>query len=179
MYDSSLLKNRLGYPLMVGIQAAFKEINELGGVWGGKKLRLYSVDDGYEPARCVNNTLTLLSNHTIFGFIGFMGTGTSQAILDLITASKMPFVGALTGGLFMRHPFVPNIINVRASYQDECAAMVEYLVNVKMVRRISIFYQNDAFGLSGVDGSTLALKPLGMNLTSMVCYYYNSQNYKH
>ena len=58
---------------MLGIQAAFKEINELGGVWGGKKLKLYSVDDGYEPARCVNNTIDLLNNKTIFGFIGFMG----------------------------------------------------------------------------------------------------------
>lgn len=78
------------------------------------------------------------------------GTGTSQAILNLLIESKIPYIGALTGGLFLRVPFYPNLINVRASYQDETAAMVEYLVNIKMLRRISIFYQNDAFGVSGL-----------------------------
>ncbi|EFC41354.1 predicted protein [Naegleria gruberi] len=160
---------------MTGVQAAFKEINEnSGGVWGGKKLRLITLDDGYEPARTVNNTIQLINNNTIFGLIGYMGTGTSQAAFPYLTESKLPFIGAFTGGLFLRTPFVSNIVNIRASYQDETVAMVEYLVTVKMVRRIAIFYQNDAFGMSGVDGSSLALTALGMSLVSRGSYERNT-----
>src|SRR3989338_1179265 len=109
--------------MMTGVSAAFKEINEMnGGVWGGKKLRLFTLDDGYEPARTVNNTIQLLNNNTIFALIGYIGTPTSQSVLSYIIDSKIPFIGAFTGGLFLRSPFISNIINARASYQDETVA---------------------------------------------------------
>lgn len=44
-----------------------------GGVWGGKKLRLFTLDDGYDPPMTLNNTLALINNNTIFGLIGYMG----------------------------------------------------------------------------------------------------------
>ncbi|KAG2388056.1 hypothetical protein C9374_000906 [Naegleria lovaniensis] len=160
-----------------GIEAAFEEINSLGGVWGSKKLRLLSLDDSYEPSNTKINTDFFLYNITppsnslngalftnastnennirnrvFFGLIGYVGTPTVQEIFPNVTSTGIPLIGSFTGVGWLRTPFYPNVINVRSSYDDETAAMVDWLINVKLIRRISIMYQDDAFGLSGLNG---------------------------
>ncbi|KAG2373940.1 hypothetical protein C9374_011605 [Naegleria lovaniensis] len=160
-----------------GIEAAFEEINSLGGVWGSKKLRLFTLDDAYEPANTKINTDYFLFNMTppanslnralfsnvsiidtkirdtvFFGLIGYVGTPTVQAVFPNVTSTGIPLIGSFTGVGWLRTPFYPNVINLRSSYDDETAAMVDWLINVKLIRRISIMYQNDAFGLSGLNG---------------------------
>ena len=67
----------LGTQLTLGIKAAFNEINLLGGVFGGKKLKLITIDDYYEPGPALNNTIQLLQNPDLFSLIGYMGTPTT------------------------------------------------------------------------------------------------------
>ena len=50
---------------------------------------------------------------------------------------------------------------MRASYYDETAEIVRQLTSVG-IKRIAVFYQNDAYGKAGLDGVTRALKPLGL-----------------
>jgi ABC-type branched-subunit amino acid transport system substrate-binding protein len=53
------------------------------------------------------------------------------------------------------------MFNVRASYADETAAIVNQLVSLG-IRKIAVFYQNDGFGKSGLEGITVALKKHGL-----------------
>jgi len=49
------------------------------------------------------------------------------------------------------------MFNVRASYADETEAIVNQLVSLGL-KNIAVFYQNDGFGKSGLEGVTASLK---------------------
>jgi ABC-type branched-subunit amino acid transport system substrate-binding protein len=49
------------------------------------------------------------------------------------------------------------MFNVRASYADEAEVIVDQTVSLGL-KNIAVFYQNDGFGKSGLDGVTAALK---------------------
>lgn len=156
----------LGIGMNQGILAAFYEANRndaLRGVY----MDLVALDDGYAPAPAYTNTIELLNRHRVFGLIGSVGTPTAnnitQAMKDI--NSTAPYIGAFTGARSLRDPFQRNIINMRASYIDETASMVNYLTN-RLVSRISIFYQDDTFGLAGYEGLALALNASGLVLQS-------------
>ena len=68
----------LGRGMRFGIQAAFDEINKKGGAHG-RKLKLISVDDSYEPDRSIAQTKKLIEEDKVFALIGAVGTPTSSA----------------------------------------------------------------------------------------------------
>jgi ABC-type branched-subunit amino acid transport system substrate-binding protein len=127
---------------------------------GGKSIELKSLDDGYEPDRCAANTRTLV-DAGVFALFGYVGTPTSLAALPLATAAKIPFVAPFTGAEALRTPLNRYAFHVRASYFDETAEIVKQLTAVG-IKRIGVFYQNDSYGKTGLDGVTRALKPLGL-----------------
>lgn len=98
-----------------GIEAAFQRANDAGGVHG-YTLDLVSLDDQYEPQACVENTLQFLSNNSIFGLIGYVGTAPVQAVLPYVSNYSVPFIGPFTGGSGVRNPFRESVFNIRASY---------------------------------------------------------------
>src|SRR5690242_13910071 len=59
----------LGRGMRAGIQAAFDEANARGGVHG-RKLKLVSRDDGYEPDRAIAETKKLIEEDKVFALIG-------------------------------------------------------------------------------------------------------------
>ncbi|KAA0159234.1 hypothetical protein FNF31_04963 [Cafeteria roenbergensis] len=146
----------LGTGMQRGIRAAFSFTNGRGGI-NGKEVRLVSFDDAYNPARAISNTQEALSAHRVFGYIGSTGTPTASAVFPLVTEAKVPWIGALTGAGFLRSPFVPTIVNARASYTDECAAMTKHLVAMG-ISKVAFFGQDDSFGGAGLSGITLSLK---------------------
>src|SRR6266571_4985249 len=76
----------LGQGMQLGIKAAFDEINAKGGVHG-RKLKLVSVDDGYEPDRSIAQTKKLIDEEKVFALIGAVGTPTANAAQPIATAA--------------------------------------------------------------------------------------------
>jgi len=66
----------------------------------------------------------------------------------------------------LRTPFNRLLFHVRASYFDETAEIVKQITSVGN-QRVGVFYQNDAYGQSGLDGVTRALRPLGLAPTGL------------
>jgi branched-chain amino acid transport system substrate-binding protein len=83
----------LGTGMRAGIQAAFEEANRQGGIQG-RKLKLISIDDGYEPDKAIAATKKLIEEDKVFALIGPVGTPTSAATQPIATAAKVPFIGA-------------------------------------------------------------------------------------
>ena len=67
----------LGERFKEGAQLAFDRVNARGGIHG-RTLELRSMDDGYEPDRCAENTQKLLKDD-VFALFGYVGTPTSMA----------------------------------------------------------------------------------------------------
>jgi branched-chain amino acid transport system substrate-binding protein len=153
----------LGQGMRAGIGAAFDEVNKKGGV-SGRKLKLISVDDGYEPDRSIAMTKKLIEEDKVFALVGPVGTPTAAAAQPIATAAKVPFIGAFTGAGFLRNAALENVINVRASYGAETEAWIRHLTEDLKIGKIAILYQDDAFGRVGLDGVKAAMKKRNMEL---------------
>jgi len=162
-----------GLEMRAGLLAAFAYINERGGV-KGRDIHLISLDDGYEPDKAVRNTFRLITEDEVFLLIGEVGTPTSEAVIPIVEEYRIPFFAPFTGAELLRKPFRRYIINVRASYYQEMETLAAYLVDHHRLQRIACFYQNDSYGLTGLDGIELALARRGMQLVSKGSYERNT-----
>ena len=153
----------LGQGMKMGLEAAFAEINKAGGV-KGRKLELKSIDDGYEPTKSIEAVKKLLEEDKVFAIAGAVGTPTAAATQPIATAAGAPFIGAFTGAEFLREPYKPLVMNIRASYFQETEAMVEHLTKDLGASKIAIMYQDDAFGQAGLAGVKKALEKRHMQL---------------
>ncbi len=150
---------QLGLQFHLGAQAYFDTVNAKGGV-NGRTIEIKRLDDGYEPERCVANTRQLIADD-VFALFGYIGTPTSLAALPLATTAKVPFFAPFTGAQALRDPFNRYAIHVRASYFDETAAIVRQITSTG-IKKIGVFYQNDAYGKTGLEGVTRALSAMTM-----------------
>ena len=155
----------LGQGMREGILAAFGEANRTGGI-NGRKLELKSLDDGYEPEKTIEPTKKLINEEKVFALVGAVGTPTSKAAQPIATEAKVPFIGPFTGAEFLRNPYNRYVVNVRGSYYQETEAWVEHLTKDLGVSKIAILYQDDAFGLAGLEGVKIALAKRNMSLVA-------------
>ena len=163
----------LGLGMQKGLNAAFDEVNAKGGVHG-RKIKLISVNDGYEPDRAIAATKKLIEEDKVFALIGPVGTPTSAAAQPIATAAKVPFMGAFTGAGFLRNVKLENVINVRSSYDAETEAWVKHLTEDLKISKIGIFYQDDAFGRAGLSGFKKAMDKRGMAIAAEATYERNT-----
>jgi ABC-type branched-subunit amino acid transport system substrate-binding protein len=152
----------LGQNMKLGIEAAFNVANANGGVYG-RQVRLVAADDGYEPARTAVTMPQLYEKDQVFGLVGNVGTPTAVVALPYALDRKMLFFGAFTGaGLLRNDPPDRYVFNYRASYAEETAAVVNYLVKVRRLspEQIAVFAQQDAYGDAGFAGVEKAIRSL-------------------
>ena len=150
---------QLGIQFNLGAKLFFDRLNAQGGV-GRRTVEIRTMDDGYEPDRCAENTRKFLSED-VAALFGYIGTPTSLAALPLATKDKVPFFAPFTGAMGLRQPFNRYAFHVRASYNDETALIVRQLTNLGL-KKIAVFHQNDAYGKAGLDGVMLALEALNL-----------------
>jgi len=152
----------LGQRMKLGIEAAFNAANANGGLYG-RQLRLVAADDGYEPARTALTMKQLYERDQVFAMIGNVGTPTALVALPYALDRKMLFFGAFTGaGLLRNDPPDRYVFNYRASYAEETAAVVNYLIRVRhlLPEQIAVFAQQDAYGDAGFAGVAKAIRAL-------------------
>lgn len=155
---------QLGTNVRAGFDAAFAEQNRLGGI-RGRELQLKVLDDGYEPARTGPNINQLVKEDRVLAIVGNVGTPTAVVAIPICNREKTLFFGAYTGaGVLRRDPPDRYVINYRASYAEETAAIVEALINEAGLHpnEIAFFTQRDAYGDAGYVGGLEALKRHGL-----------------
>tara|TARA_R100001369_G_scaffold2104_4_gene6850 strand:- start:72492 stop:73706 length:1215 start_codon:yes stop_codon:yes gene_type:complete len=154
----------LGLGMQKGIETYFAEVNEAGGV-NGETLALIARDDQYKPLQAASNTRQLLQEDEVLAAIGNVGTPTATVTIPIFNEYKTLLYGAFTGaGVLRKAPPDRYVINYRASYVQETAAMVDGLLEAGVLpEEIAFFTQNDSFGDAGYNGATQALTAHGVD----------------
>lgn len=160
----------LGTGMNKGLTAWVAEVNAAGGI-AGRKIRLVTADDAYDPDRCAEGTGKLIEEDQVFALAGYVGTPTTKVAVPIVTEMKVPLIGAFTGAGLLRKDDKTGkpyryVVNFRASYGNETEALVERLTADLGVTRIACFYQNDSFGQAGLAGTEAALKKRGKELVA-------------
>ena len=163
----------LGEDMRLGIEVAFREVNERDGVHG-RRLELVSLDDAYEPEAAVINTRRLIVQERVFALIGAVGTPTSRSAAPVAAQAGVPYIAPFTGAGFLRDAQWRNVVNLRASYDQETEEMVAHLVQDLAIDRIAILYQDDSFGRAGSEGVRRALERRGLQSVALGVYQRNT-----
>jgi ABC-type branched-subunit amino acid transport system substrate-binding protein len=162
----------LGIELYRGSMAYFEHVNSQGGVHG-RKITIKAYDDGYNPTPAIDNTIRLIDTDHAFLLFNYVGTPTTTRCLPLLKRYRdqsvllfFPFTGAQP----QRHePYGEFVFNLRASYHQETAGLVDHLVEIGR-KRVAVFYQIDAYGRNGWEGVRLALARHGLKITGEATY---------
>ncbi|MDU1805327.1 MAG: ABC transporter substrate-binding protein [Bradyrhizobium sp.] len=150
--------------MKLGIETAFNRVNDAGGI-NGRKLRLIAADDAYDPTRTLAAMTQLYEKDKVFGFIGNMGTANHAVAIPYALERRALFFAPYSGSAVVRRdPPDRYVFNYRASYAEETAAIVHYLMKVKRIpaKQIAVFAQNDAYGDDGANGVAKAFRALGI-----------------
>jgi len=135
------------------MEAYFKYVNEKKGGVNGRKIVLIARDDGYVPSRMRAN-IEELADKALF-FAGLLGTANLSANRDLIAEKKIPVIYPL-GNVRMwvgypkeklRYFFVAY-----TDYLEEAKFLTEFAIKELGSEKIAVFYQNDDYGQTGLEG---------------------------
>lgn len=135
---------------MLGAQLYFNRINAQGGIYG-RQIELISYDDQRDPLKTKENTLKLINENHALALFGYRSTPTVEAILPLLEQNKIPLIAPFSGAQSLYKPLHPYVFNLRASYQEEAAKMVESLATLQ-IKKVAILHQDDTFGKDGLAG---------------------------
>jgi branched-chain amino acid transport system substrate-binding protein len=162
----------LGTEFYRGAQAYYDDVNARGGLYG-RMLTVVGLDDNYEPLPCVKNTIQLLEKESVFFLSNYVGTPTLTRALPVIKRyadQHVVLVGNFTGAQPQREaPYVEHVFNIRASYRQEMAALVDRFWQLG-ARNIGVYSQADAYGRSGTDGVSRALAARGARVAAETTY---------
>jgi branched-chain amino acid transport system substrate-binding protein len=141
-------------------------VNAKGGVLG-RKIKFTYLDDGYDPARAVNNTIRLVQQDQVFAMFSTLGTNNNLAIRKFLNQVGVPqlFVsaGATTFGRdYTQYPWTIGYI---PPYSEEGKLYGKYVVAHVKRAKIAVLYQNDDYGRDLLAGLR---KGLGAKASSIV-----------
>lgn len=134
------------------ISAYFDKVNAEGGV-NGRKIKFISLDDGYNPAKTVEQARKLVEQEEVLLIFQALGTPSNSAIHKYMNDKKVPQLFNATGATKWGDPKnYPWTMGYQPSYQSESKVFAAHIMETKPNAKIAILYQNDDYGKDYLKG---------------------------
>ncbi len=135
-----------------GIEAYWKSVNDAGGI-NNRKVNFITLDDGYNPAKCVEVVRQLVEQDKVLCCFNTLGTPSNTAIQKYMNTKKVPQLYVATGASKWGKPKeFPWTMGYQPDYHTEAVIYAKHmLANVKDPK-VGILMQNDDFGKDYLDG---------------------------
>ncbi len=141
----------LGQSVRDGVEVAFAEINEQGGV-AGRKLQFIAEDDGYEPMRTIASARKLVEQDKVVALLAVTGTAPSAALLPFVTESKTPMLFPYAFSHSLTTPLNRDVFTTLPEVRVQMLVLANYILNTLKQTKVAAIYQNDDFGQDAVAG---------------------------
>jgi len=159
----------LGTFIRDGLNLAADDVNAAGGIHG-RKIRLLTEDNGFDPRKAVLATQKLVEKDKVFAMIATLGSVTTQASMDIALGAGVPLLFAATPADFTYAPFHRLKFGLAVPYGEQVRAGVKYMVEQKGKKRLGILYQDDETGLQVLRATEEQLKAMNMTLAEKTSY---------
>ena len=134
------------------IGAYFDKVNAEGGI-NGRKVKYISLDDGYNPAKTVEQARKLVEQEEVLLIFQPLGTPSNSAIHKYMNEKKVPHLFVATGATKWGDPKnFPWTMGFQPSYQSESKVFAAHLLDTKPNAKVAILYQNDDYGKDYLKG---------------------------
>jgi branched-chain amino acid transport system substrate-binding protein len=141
----------LGQSVRDGVEVAFAEINEAGGV-NGRKLQFIAEDDGYEPMRTIASARKLVEQDKVVALLAVTGTAPSAALLPFVTESKTPLLFPYAFAHVLTTPVNHDVFTTLPEVRVQMMVLANYILKELKQTKVAAIYQNDDFGQDAVAG---------------------------
>ena len=132
--------------------AFFKRVNDMGGV-AGRKINFISLDDGYNPAKTVEQARRLVEQERVAFLFNTLGTPTNTAIHRYVNQRKVPHLFLATSAdKWGDYKAFPWTIGYAPSYRTEAQIYGKYIKEQRPNAKAALIYQNDDFGKDYLHG---------------------------
>jgi ABC-type branched-subunit amino acid transport system substrate-binding protein len=147
------------------IDAYFKKVNAEGGI-NGRQIKFITLDDGYNPARTVEQTRKLVEQEEVLLLFNTLGTPPNTAIHKYMNQKKVPQLFVATGATLWGDPKnFPWTMGWQPNYQGEAKIYAAHILETRPNAKIGILMQNDDYGRDYLKGF---LDGLGDKAKSMI-----------
>ena len=147
------------------IDAYFKKVNAEGGI-NGRQIKFITLDDGYNPARTVEQTRKLVEQEEVLLLFNTLGTPPNTAIHKYMNQKKVPQLFVATGATLWGDPKGhPWTMGWQPNYQGEAKIYAAHILETRPNAKIGILMQNDDYGRDYLKGF---LDGLGDKAKSMI-----------
>jgi ABC-type branched-subunit amino acid transport system substrate-binding protein len=134
------------------IDAYFKKVNAEGGI-NGRQVKFITLDDGYNPARTVEQTRKLVEQEEVLLLFNTLGTPPNTAIHKYMNQKKVPQLFVATGATLWGDPKnFPWTMGWQPNYQAEGKIYAAHILETKPNAKIGILMQNDDYGRDYLKG---------------------------
>ena len=134
------------------ISAYMDKVNAEGGI-NGRKIKFISLDDGYNPAKTVEQTRKLVEQEEVLLLFNTLGTPPNTAIHKYMNDKKVPQLFVATGATKWGDPKnFPWTMGWQPNYQSESKVFAAHILETKPNAKIAILYQNDDYGKDYLKG---------------------------
>jgi branched-chain amino acid transport system substrate-binding protein len=123
-----------------------------GGV-NGRKINLLSMDDGYNPARALENVRQMIEEDHVAFIFGSIGTATNTAVRKYLNDHQVPQLFLASGAdKWGDYHHFPWTMSWQATFRTEAQIYAKYILKHKPDAKVAILYQHDDFGKDYVTG---------------------------
>ena len=134
------------------ISAYFDKVNAEGGI-NGRMVKFISLDDGYNPAKTVEQARKLVEEDEVLFIFNTLGTPPNSAIHKYMNTKKVPQLFVATGATKWGDPKnFPWTMGWQPNYQSESKVFAAHLLDTKPNAKVAILYQNDDYGKDYLKG---------------------------
>ena len=134
------------------IAAYFDKVNAEGGV-NGRMVKFITLDDGYNPAKTVEQARKLVEEEEVLLVFQTLGTPSNSAIHKYMNTKKVPHLFVATGATKWGDPKnFPWTMGWQPNYQSEAKIYAAHILDTKPNAKIAVLYQNDDYGKDYLKG---------------------------
>ena len=128
------------------IGAYFDKVNAEGGI-NGRKIKYIGLDDGYNPAKTVEQARKLVEEDEALVVFNPLGTPPNTAIQKYMNTKKVPHLFVATGATKWGDPKnFPWTMGWQPTYQAEGSIFAKHILDTKPNAKIAVLMQNDDYG---------------------------------
>src|SRR5215831_18040216 len=133
-----------GYATIARAEAAvFAKLNAEGGI-NGRKINFISLDDGYNPAKTVEQTRRLIEQDNVLLLFNPLGTPTNLAVIKYLNQRHIPHLFLATGAsVFGDYRTYPWTMGLQPNYRTETHLLAKYIMRNLPDAKVGLLYQND------------------------------------
>ena len=167
--------NVWGAAVQNGIELAFEEANEAGGI-NNRTLRLITKDDAYDPARAAHAVRELVEIDGVFAILSPLGTPTTNAAAEAALEHDIPYLFPVTSAGQAPIAHSPFGFSLTESIEAETSRGLRRVLDIRP-GNVAIMAPDDDFGNAVRAAAIAQANAMGATLGAQITIAHQATDY--